>query len=161
MTVGKKLMFCVAAMLGAVLSLAGVAWYATKSLGDELNFATTTVGMRSISAGAIRSDVNGLREKQRGMLMYSLGQDNKHADANRAEFHDFLKEAKASIATIRPHLTTVEGKALIASVDSDLDQYSVLFEQASSLAAKGHALGNTGFRSHRPLRRRHDRAGHS
>jgi methyl-accepting chemotaxis protein len=140
MTVGKKFMICIAGMLGAVLSLAGVAWYATHSLGNELNFATSTVGMRAITAGALRSEVTGLREKQRGVLMYSLAHDNKRADTNRAEFHDFLKEAKASIVTIRPLLATTDGKALVASVDADLEQYAALFEQVSSLAAKGKAM---------------------
>ena len=140
MTVGKKLMLCIAGMLGAVLSLAGVAWYATRSLGDELKFATTTVGMRAITAGKLRSEVTGMREKQRGMLMYSLARETKRADQNRTEFHGFLKEGKSSIVEIRPLLTTVEGKALIASVDTDLDQYAALFEEASNLAAKGKAM---------------------
>jgi len=140
MTIGKKLMICVAGMLAAVTSLAGVAWYATKSLGDELNFATTTVGTRAIAAGELRSQVIGLREKQRGMLMYSLAHDTKRADSNRAEFREFLREAKASVAVILPIDLTVEGKALIDSVDADMDQYAALFDEASSLAASGKTM---------------------
>jgi methyl-accepting chemotaxis protein len=140
MTVGKKLMVCIAGMLAAVLSLAGVAWYATASLGSELSFATTTVGMRTMTAGQLRSEVIGLREKQRGVLMYSLAHDSKRADENRAQFHEFMKEAKASIAAIRPLLTSEAGKAMIASVDTDIDQYSALFEEGSSLAARGKTM---------------------
>ena len=140
MTVGKKLMISIAGMLTAVLSLAGVAWYATTSLGSDLSFATNTLGIRAVTAGSLRSEVIGLREKQRGMLMYSFGRDNKRADSNRAEFHEFLKEAKGSIAAIRPLLTTEEGKALITSIDADVDQYAALFEEGSSLAARGKTM---------------------
>ncbi len=133
-------MICVAGMLAAVLSLAGVGWWATASLGNELRFATRTVGVRTLTAGSLQSAVTALREKQRGVLMYSLVHDNKRADVNRAEFHEFLKEAKGSITAIRPLLTTEEGKTLIASVDTDLDQYSALFEEGSSLAARGKTM---------------------
>jgi methyl-accepting chemotaxis protein len=137
MTIGKKLAICIAGMLAAVLSLAGVAWYGTYSLGSELSFATNTVGMRAITAGALCSEVVGLREKQRGMLLYSLARDKKRADSNRVEFHEFLKNAKGSIARIQPLLTVDSGRASIDAIESDLDQYAALFEQASSLAANG------------------------
>jgi methyl-accepting chemotaxis protein len=135
MTVGKKLMICVAGMLAAVLSLAGVAWYATKSLGDELNFATTTVGMRAIMAGELRSEVIGLREKQRGMLLYAFAHDRNRAESSRDEFREFLKQAKASLVSIRPLLTTPEGREYAAAIDSELDQYSAYFEQTWNLVA--------------------------
>jgi methyl-accepting chemotaxis protein len=140
MTVRKKLMICIAGMLAAVLSLAGVAWYATASLGNELSFATGTVGVRAITAGSLRSEVTELREEQRGVVMYSFARDIKRADSNRAEFRESLKEAKSSVAAIRPLITSEEGKALIASVNADLDQYSTLFEEGSSLAARGKTM---------------------
>jgi methyl-accepting chemotaxis protein/methyl-accepting chemotaxis protein-1 (serine sensor receptor) len=145
MTVGKKLTICIAGMLAAVLSLAGAAWYATQSLGSELNFATTTVGMRTMSAGALQGEVIGMREKQRGVLMYSLAHDAKRAESNRGEFHEFLKEAKASIAAIRPLVTSPEGRAAIATVDADVDQYAASFEEASSLAANGKSMAALAF----------------
>ncbi len=86
-------------------------WYAAGSLGNDLNFATTTVGARSIFGGKLRSDVIAMREKQRGMLMYSLGHDKKRADENRGLFRDLIKETKATIVEIRPLLITETGKA--------------------------------------------------
>ena len=104
MTVGKKLMICSAGMLASILCLAGVAWYAASSLGNDLNFATATVGTRAILGGKLRSEVVAMREKQRGMLMYSLGHDKKRAEENRGLFREFTKEAKATIVEIRPLL---------------------------------------------------------
>ncbi len=147
MTVGKKLMFCITGMLAAVLSLAGVAWYATESLGNELNFATANVGARAITAGSLLGEVIGLREKQRGMLMYSFAHDVKRADENRTQFRESVKEAKASIVSIRLLLTTDVGKALIASIDADIDQYAASFEEGSSLAARGKTM--EAVRTHR------------
>jgi methyl-accepting chemotaxis protein/methyl-accepting chemotaxis protein-1 (serine sensor receptor) len=140
MTVGKKLTICIAGMLAALLGLAGAAWYATQSLGSELNFATTTVGLRTLTAGALQAEVSGLREKERGLLMYAFGHDKKRVDSNQDEFRELFKEAKASIAAIRPLLTTTEGKALIATVDADLDQYTVLFDEGANLALGGKTM---------------------
>jgi methyl-accepting chemotaxis protein len=140
MTVGKKLLICIAGMLAAALSLAGVAWYATKSLGDNLSFATTVVGVRATTAGELQSQVTELREKQRGVLLYSLAKDYKRAEANRDEFHEILKQSKVSISTIRPLISSAEGKALIFSIDAGIDQYASFFEQASKLAADGKAM---------------------
>jgi methyl-accepting chemotaxis protein len=140
MTVGKKLMICIAGMLASVVCLAGVAWYATSALGNELSFATTTVGTSSIAAGNLRSEVIGMREKQRGMLMYSLAKDAKRADENRAQFHEFLTEAKTSIATIKPLITKPEGRAIVASIEADVEQYATCFEEASRLDASGKSM---------------------
>jgi methyl-accepting chemotaxis protein/methyl-accepting chemotaxis protein-1 (serine sensor receptor) len=140
MTVGKKLMICIAGMLLAVLSLGGIAWYATNSLGSELNFATTNVGLRTLTAGILRSEVAGLREKQRGMLMYSLAHDNKHADLNHAEFQEYYKKGKSSIAAIRPLLTTEEGKALISTVETEMDQYAASLEESARIALDRGAI---------------------
>ncbi len=140
MTVGKKLMICIGGMLTAVLCLAGVAWYATSSLGSELNFATTTVGTRSILAGKLNSELIGMRQKQAAMVMYSFGHDNKRADEYRAQVRDFAKDAKSSLAEIRPLLTTEAGKVLIGTIDTCVDQYLTLFEEASALAARGKTM---------------------
>jgi hypothetical protein len=42
MTVGKKLMICIAGMLAIIMSLSAAAWYASDSLGTEV--AATSAG---------------------------------------------------------------------------------------------------------------------
>jgi methyl-accepting chemotaxis protein len=137
MTIGKKLMTCVAAMLAALLSVAGVAWYATQSLGTELSFATTTVGARSVTAGILRADVLTMRGKTRGALMYSLAHDPKRSEGERQDYRDSLKSAKASVAEIRHLLTTEAGKNIMAGIDADLDLYASTMEQTFSLINTG------------------------
>jgi len=140
MTIGKKLMICIAGMLAVVLSLAGAGWYSNQSLGNQLKFATATVAARGILAGDLYGNVTAMREKQRGMLMYALAQDNKRADANRAEFREHWNAAKTDLSAIRPLNTTEESKATLASIDADLDKYDGYFERASSLVAAGRVM---------------------
>jgi methyl-accepting chemotaxis protein len=137
MTVEKKLMTCIAAMLAVVLALAGAGWYSSQNLSNQLKFATATVAARGIAAGDLFGNVTALREKQRGLLMYALAHDNKRADANRAEFREHARVAKAAIAAIQPLNTTENDRAAIASIEANVDKYSVYFEQASSLVAAG------------------------
>jgi hypothetical protein len=50
MTIGEKLMTCVAGMLAVVLGLAA-GWYSNKNLGNELKFATASslIGRKQIA----------------------------------------------------------------------------------------------------------------
>ena len=72
--------------------------------------------MRAITAGELALEVADLRGEQRGLLMYALVHDNKRAERHRTEFRESLKKAKSSVVTIRPLITSPEGKALIAAV---------------------------------------------
>ena len=140
MTLGKKLAFCIAAMLAVVLGMAGAGWYSDRALANQLKFATQTVAERAILAGEMRGDVVAMREKQRGMLMYALMHDAKRADSNRAEFRDHLRTAKTSLAAVQLMVTTEEGKTLLAAIDAGLEKYSAYFEQSSALAAAGRVM---------------------
>jgi methyl-accepting chemotaxis protein len=133
-------MFGIAGMLAVLLSLAGAGWYSTQNLSNQLTFAMKIVGTRAIRAGELRGDIIALREKQRGVLMYALGRDPKHAESNRAEFRDHLNSAKAELAASRLLSTSEKGKALLASVDADLDKYSAFFEQGSKTIAAGKVM---------------------
>jgi methyl-accepting chemotaxis protein len=133
-------MLCIGGMLAAVMCLAGVAWYATSSLGDELNFATTTVGTRAITAGVLKSDVLAMHVSSSRMLLYSLSHDTQLAELGRDQYRQSVKAAKASIAAIRSLVTTEEDKTLISAIDSDLDLYTTYFEQESSLISSGKTM---------------------
>jgi len=140
MTVGKKLMICIAGMLVVVLALAGAGWYSTQNLGNQLKFAMETVATRAILAGELRADVIATREKQRGVLMYALGHDSKRSDSNRVEYQEHFRAAKAEVVAARLLSTTEKGKALLAAVDADLDKYSALLEQGHSMIAAGRLM---------------------
>jgi methyl-accepting chemotaxis protein len=70
-------------------------------------------------------------------LMAALTHDSKGAVQSGAEFRTALADAKASIATLRNLVTSVEGRSVIATIDTDLDQYSAYFNQTALLAANG------------------------
>ena len=139
MTVGKKLMICVAGMLAAVLGLAGAGWYTNRELGHDLNYATTTVGIPSIVGAELGLKATALRVKQYKMLMAALMHNNQGVVQSGAEFREELADAEGSIAKIRTLITSVEGRAVIATIDTDLDQYSAYFDQTALLAANGNA----------------------
>ncbi len=137
MTIGKKLMICIAGMLAVVLALAGTGWYSSHSLGAELNFTTRTVGARSILGGELNAQAIALRERLRGLLLYALARDRKLSDQNRDEFREHFRGAKATIASIEPLLTTAKGREQVAAIDADLDKYNAYFEQIASLVTAG------------------------
>jgi methyl-accepting chemotaxis protein len=140
MAVGKKLTICIAGMLAVVLTLAGAGWYSNRNAASQLKFATATVAARAIIAGEMRANVITLREKQRGMLMYALGRDNKRANSNRAEFQDYLRAARSELAAARALSTAGNGKTMLASVDADLDKYSAGNDRIWRMIAAGKVM---------------------
>lgn len=139
MTLGMKLASCTAAMLAAVLGMAGAGWYSDHALASQLKFATETVAERAILAGDMRVDIIAMREKHRGMLMYALMHDAKRVDSNRVEFQERRQGAKSSLAAARLLTTTEKGKAFLSSIEMDLEKYSSCFEQTSQLISAGKA----------------------
>jgi len=140
MTVGKKLTMCVAGMLAVVLGLAAAGWYATRSLGGELRFATGTLGIRTMLSGQLGSAAVAMREKQRGMLMYALVHDGGRSNSNRDEFRERFQAAKATIAAMSALVTTRKDKELLAAMDANLDQYAADFEQSARLLSAGKPM---------------------
>ena len=140
MTVGKKLMICIAGMAAVIVGLASAGWYSTQNLGNELKFATGTVGERTILGGAMRGDVMAMRIRQRGVLMFAFGHDGKNADSNRVEFQEHVRAAKADIAAARHVTTTEKGKAMLDSIDADLDKFAAFFDQGSRLINAGKLM---------------------
>jgi methyl-accepting chemotaxis protein/methyl-accepting chemotaxis protein-1 (serine sensor receptor) len=140
MTVGKKLMICIAGMLAVVLGLAAAGWYSNQNLGNELKFATGTIGARAILAGELRGEAIALREKQRGVVMYGFGHEPQKVDQNRGEFRDHVRTAKADIEALRRLASKDETKVLLTSLNADVDKYSALFEQMSTLVGAGKSM---------------------
>jgi methyl-accepting chemotaxis protein/methyl-accepting chemotaxis protein-1 (serine sensor receptor) len=140
MTVGKKLMICVAGMLAVILGLAGAWSYSNRGFGSELTMSTQTVGPRSILAGELRGNVAELRESMRGMLLYTLARDKKRADEYRKAFKEQLAAAKEGVESVTELSTSERGKALIGQISAGLEGYSGLFEQAGKLIDDGKVM---------------------
>jgi methyl-accepting chemotaxis protein len=135
MTLGKKLSICIAGMSAVVLCMAAAGWSANQKLAGQLSFATETAMTRALLTGEARGDIVALRENQWGILLYALADDGPRSEANRAQFQDHLAAAKARLASVRNLSTSEKGKAMIDSMDADLDRFSASTERVSALVA--------------------------
>jgi len=135
MTLGKKLSICIAGMSTVVLSMAAAGWSANQKLAGQLSFATETAMTRAILTGEMRGDIVALRENQWGILLYALADDRPRSDGYHAQFREHMAAAKTRLASVRKLSTSEKGKAMIDSMDTDLDKFSSSTEQVSSLVA--------------------------
>jgi methyl-accepting chemotaxis protein/methyl-accepting chemotaxis protein-1 (serine sensor receptor) len=140
MNVGRKLMLCIGAILAVVFSLAGAWWYSNQTLTGALKFAAEVLTERAILAGELRTDVVGLREKQRGILMYALAHDLEHSRANETQFEERLRDAKAELAGALRLSNTPKERQMLATVGADLDVYTACIAQVSSLVRSGRLI---------------------
>jgi methyl-accepting chemotaxis protein/methyl-accepting chemotaxis protein-1 (serine sensor receptor) len=139
MTVGKKLMICIAGMLAVVLGLSTVGWISGERLEAELNSATK-IGRRTIIGGEIGTEVASLRSKMNAMVMFALAHDQKRAKGKQDDFRAHVRITKAELAEIRPLLTRPKAVEMINSIDTNLDRYSAVFEQIAILISAEKAM---------------------
>jgi methyl-accepting chemotaxis protein/methyl-accepting chemotaxis protein-1 (serine sensor receptor) len=135
MTVGKKLMICIVAMLVVVLGLASGGWYTNQKLAGQLSFALENSMTRAILTGQLRGEIVAMREMQRGIMLYGFANDYKRSETNHTEFVGHLNTAKVDLEALGKLATSDKGKAMIASMTADVDRYAACIEGVSKLVA--------------------------
>jgi methyl-accepting chemotaxis protein len=133
MSVGKKLTICIAGMLAVVLGLAGSGWYTTQKLGTQLRFSTENAMTRAILTGELRGELVAIREKQAEMMLDAFANDPKGSEGDRAEFESHFSAAKTDLEGIRNLAASNKGRAMIDSMNADLDRYSSCVEDVAKL----------------------------
>jgi methyl-accepting chemotaxis protein len=135
MAVEKKLMICIAGMLAVVFGLAGGGWYTNQKLAGQLSFATENSMTKAILTGELRGEFVALREKQRGIMLYAFANDYQASEANHSEFQSHLSAAKADLLAIHKLAISDKGRAMVDSMNADLDRYAACIEDVAKLVA--------------------------
>jgi methyl-accepting chemotaxis protein/methyl-accepting chemotaxis protein-1 (serine sensor receptor) len=135
MTVGKKLMLGVGALLvaGAASILCEV--YSITNLERELDLSTGQTADRLALAGELKAAVNIMRTGQRGILVNALQHDTKGGEATRLDYAKKKQAALALVARIRPLLVRDEGRRLVTQLEAGIESHADSFRQIADLCA--------------------------
>ena len=99
MSMGNKLLLCFGAIVLLVAGLAFGALWAVDGLSTQLADATGKTSLKTELAGAIATDIAGMRGAQRGMILFTMLR-NPSVKLARETF-------PTSVAGIRTHLTAM------------------------------------------------------
>jgi methyl-accepting chemotaxis protein/methyl-accepting chemotaxis protein-1 (serine sensor receptor) len=141
MTIGKKLIAGVAAILLAALALAGAYLYSVASLAAALKTATDKTARRVFRVSEVEGQLFRLRSCQRGVMLFMLEGLPAKAQSNKDEFETRAAAVGTILGEIRPLLVAEQGRRDVDSMESEFPSFKGYFEQVAAAALAGDAKG--------------------
>ncbi len=141
MTIGKKLMLGLSAMLLIAVTLAGAYLYSVSGLGGELKGATDVTAKKIFLISELEGQLFRMRSCQRGVMLFALYKIPDKVAANKQEFESRAAGVEDIIAQLAPLLQTEQGKRDVASLQSELPNFKGYFEQVAAAATEGNFKG--------------------
>jgi CHASE3 domain sensor protein len=137
LTVGKKLMASVLAMMSVVLGITFASLYSLGKVGDEMERSTGPTAEKLALAGDLKATANIMRTGQRGLLLNALQNDEKGLEKVRQEYEPRYQAARAMIARMKALLDSDAGRELAAALESHVHQHASCFQQILELCTSG------------------------
>src|ERR1035438_6207767 len=124
MTIGKKLMLSIGAMLLALAALAASSLYSISTLGDELNKTASQTSRKLDTFGAMATNASEMLSFERGVLVRLSMKDLPKAEGYHTSFGDRAKLILDEINEMRPMLVTEQGNKDMDVLSADLASWS-------------------------------------
>jgi len=118
MTIGARLTVTFGAALALTIGLGGHALYSLGKLGDSLENATQRVAKRAELAGAMESAVGLMRAGQRGVVLYSVANQQDKALQSDAMYRTQSRRLTRLVGEFKPLIATETGRQSIAAIES-------------------------------------------
>ena len=141
MTIGKKLMAGIIAILVTALALAGAYLYSVASLAGALSTATDKTAKRVFLVSELEGQLFRLRSCQRGVMLFMLEKLPARARSNQEEFETRAAAVEALLAQIKPLLIAEQGRRDVALMQGEFPKFKGYFEQVATSAMAGDAKG--------------------
>jgi methyl-accepting chemotaxis protein len=141
MTIGKKLMTGIIAILLTALALAGAYLYSVASLAGALRTATDQTAKRVFLVSELEGQLFRLRSCQRGVMLFMLEKLPARAQSNHQEFETRAVAVEALLAQIKPLLIVEQGRKDIAFMEGEFPTFRRYFEGVATSAMAGDAKG--------------------
>jgi methyl-accepting chemotaxis protein len=120
MTIGKKLMLSVGAMLLTLLALAGSSLYSISGMDTELDNAANKAAKKLDLAGAMAINASELLSSERGVLVRLGMKDMPKAEGYHNSFNQRAQSMTEQISQIRPLIYSEKGKKAIDTIADDV-----------------------------------------
>jgi methyl-accepting chemotaxis protein/methyl-accepting chemotaxis protein-1 (serine sensor receptor) len=137
MTIAKKTRLVASALMLAGLVEAVSSWRWLQMLGDELGRSTGSTTEKLALAGELKAAANIMRTGQRGILLNTLQNDAKGAEATQRDYRKNSENALALVANLRPLLNDGEEQSGIDALESAIRLHMSCFRQVSGLCQEG------------------------
>ena len=145
MTIGKKLMLSVGAMLAALLALAGFSLYSIAGLDNQLEAAATKDAKKLDLAGGIATNASDMLSFERGVLVRLEMKDRPKAEGYHHSFNERAKRITDQFNEIRPLIFTAEGRRLVDVLAAVLASWTPIHQDLWAKGSQDDLEGASGI----------------
>jgi methyl-accepting chemotaxis protein/methyl-accepting chemotaxis protein-1 (serine sensor receptor) len=136
MTVGKKLMLSVGAMMALVLVLAYSTLSSLDGLGQNLHTVITKTTKKVDLIGEVNVGISNMSRAQRGLVLYSMLKDPSKAEEVGKPFLTTADAIDKQLAELRPLIVVERGRQLTENIASSIAAWRPLYSELASLCGK-------------------------
>jgi len=137
MGIGKKLGFCLSAVLVLCVVTGAVGWIAVQRVCDRLDVSLRETTHKIELASDLRANVFAFRLQERGMLLFSFIKAGPQVDSCRAAFDKAMGISNDRIEQIRGLSASQSERAVLDELKAGLDAYKMHQLEVRQLLAAG------------------------
>src|ERR1022692_2761701 len=137
MTIGKKLVFCFAAMLIAMFGLGTSSWYSMGKLGSLLDTAVNKTATKLELCGHLSKTLSDMVSQERSIALRASIKDWGNVEQHKRTFAAKIAEADNDLKEIGLLLVTDAGRQAIDSLQTSLTAW-----QGAHHRGQNHARPN-------------------
>jgi methyl-accepting chemotaxis protein/methyl-accepting chemotaxis protein-1 (serine sensor receptor) len=151
MTIGKKLMLSVGAMLLMLLALAGASLYSIARLDSEMDKMGNRTAKKLDLAGSIGVIASQMLSFERGVLVRFAMKDSARAEGYHNSFNEQAKHIEEQIAEMRPLVSTERGRKDLDALKEQIQRWLPGHQELWETGQKGDLEGALGIYDQRNL----------
>ena len=142
MTIGKKLLTSVGAILILTLALGIASLNSISGLATRLDNATQKTARKLKLAGTIALAGTAMLAFERGVVVYSYGKSPEMVAKSKEGIKSAADEWQHSLDEFRPLIATQEGRQITDKLQDQLTQWLAVVAEAEKLADQGDTNGS-------------------
>ena len=137
MTIGKKLLLSVGAVLLMSVAQGITSLQSTTQLNASLENATSKTARRLILVGLIDAAGSDMLAAQRGIIMYAFAGSAPGLERSKALMNSAAAEWQKSIDQVRPMLVSEDSRQLVNQMQEELTMWRAALTDVARLAEQG------------------------
>ncbi len=135
MTIGKKLMLALGALVALTLGLAYSSLSSVRSLGKELDLTANVIGKKLDLTGQLLASIGEMRAAQRGVVVYAMMKNSALTQENKDHFRKYAAGTEKLANEIQGLLTTETGKRAVEQIQSSVASWLLASQEIERLCA--------------------------
>jgi methyl-accepting chemotaxis protein/methyl-accepting chemotaxis protein-1 (serine sensor receptor) len=141
LTLGARIALTTGLLAAMLVLMAGYGFYAIAAIDGSFETTANSTSRKAVLTGELAQAVSDMVAGQRGLLAFTYAKDPALQSNARQLFQNGVSQAQASLAEMRPLVTTDEGRRIHDDISSRLPQWTAAYSDLTRLVDAGDPDG--------------------